>query len=102
MFAVQLESDMVTGGTIGNIPKDLVGQASSSPSKTKGRSKAGEALARSMTVSVKSKSGQSRMTEGMSRRTGALRSLWNHNDYTVCKIISMLAKSRMQIFTYNI
>ena len=34
------------------------------------------------------------------RRNSVLRSLWNHNDFLVCKIISILAKSRMQIFTY--
>ena len=45
------------------------------------------------------------MSEGltpMNRRTGALRSLWTQSDFTVCKIISQLAKSRMQIFTYKI
>lgn len=37
-----------------------------------------------------------------SRATNVLRSIWGHNDFTVCKIISLLAKARMQIFTYVI
>lgn len=59
-----------------------------------------------MTMSVKSKGTGTRMSDGVSglqpRRAAALRSLWTHNDHVMCKIIAQLAKSRIQIFTYNI
>mmetsp|Transcript_39018 Transcript_39018/g.51049 ORF Transcript_39018/g.51049 Transcript_39018/m.51049 type:complete len:84 (+) Transcript_39018:1729-1980(+) len=63
-------------------------------------------LARSMTVGMHSKGSQSsRMSEGFSvgrRAASQLRSLWTHNDFAVCKIIAVLAKSRMQIFSNTI
>lgn len=49
--------------------------------------------------------GSSKMSEAgfsVGRRANALRGLWNHNDFTVCKILSQLVKARIQIFTYNI
>ena len=62
-----------------------------------------------MTVSVKSKhvggAGSSKMSDAgfsVSRRANSLRSVWNNNDFTVCKILSQLVKARIQIFTYNI
>lgn len=55
-------------------------------------------------MSVKSgKPSQSRMSQSfnMTRHASSLRSLWNHSDFTVCKIIAQLSKARIQIFTYN-
>ena len=37
-----------------------------------------------------------------SRRNNALRGVWNSNDFIVCRIISTMARARMQIFTYKI
>ena len=93
---------MATGSNINN-------QLSSSPGIKNHRSSkvTGDGVIRSNTSGRSNKpSGQSRMSEqggtsgGFGRRASVLRSLWNHNDFLVCKIISILAKSRMQIFTY--
>ena len=61
-------------------------------------------LARSMTIALGNKSASSKLSEGISnqRWTSNLRSLWTNNDFAVCKIIAVLAKSRMQIFSNTI
>jgi hypothetical protein len=58
-------------------------------------------FARQSTIS--SKNSKSRISEsvGLSRRA-QLRSLWTHNDFTVCNIIAQMAQTRMQIFTNHI
>ena len=102
MFAVQLESDApANAGAISGLHHSpTVSPSKKSPSKmTSGL------LSRTKTISMRSQNKtQSKMSDAVSKswRTGALRNLWSHNDHTVCKIIAELAKSRMQIFTYNI
>ena len=111
MFAVQIESDAVVQGTASIVGSNANNAMSTSPGIKQPRSSkvtADGAKIRSTTSGRQSgkPSGQSRMSEGgttaanFSRRASVLRSLWNHNDFLVCKIISILAKSRMQIFTY--
>ena len=58
-------------------------------------------FARSMTVSMRGKAApqnSSRMSEGVvsvTRRMNILRTVWNHNDFTVCKILAQLVKARI-------
>lgn len=82
MFAVQLESDSVVAGSLGagtnaGAKQDLsVSPDSKINNNSKTRAAANnDSLPRSNTLL--SNAGQSRMSEGVSKRTSALRSLWN-------------------------
>ena len=103
MFAVQMESEVVKQAESSKKNDDNV---SPSPSKVDAAMKQASALklARSMTVAPGNKSASSKLSEGVSlqRRASTLRSLWTSNDFAVCKIIAVLAKSRMQIFSNTI
>ena len=113
MFAVQMESDAIQQNTLQS--RKTVDSINGSPMKNIEQSMAAvQRLQRSMTVGMPgaSKASQSsRMSDGgtggggpsVGRRAASqLRSLWTSNDFAVCKIIAVLAKSRMQIFSNTI
>ena len=55
------------------------------------------------TSTLSSRHSKSRISESVNlSRRAQLRSVWTHNDFTVCNIISELAQTRMQIFTNQI
>ena len=103
MFGVQMESDVVPASSI--VGKKSTEERNASNSSPMRNIDAAVSVAsqlktgRSFTVGQKSKASRSsHMSEGFSvgrRAASQLRGLWNQSDFAVCRIIAVLAKSRM-------
>ena len=79
MFTIQMESEQVN-------PQQ---QTSNSPSPTRSPIKRKQKSLLSRNSTLSSKHSKSRISESMNlSRRAQLRSVWTHNDFTVCNIIA--------------